>query len=289
MEKIKNAPMAEYTSFKVGGPADLLIIVENSEELKEALKQVNEEKKPYLFIGNGSNIIFKDGGYRGTIIKAGKGFSDIKVEGNTITVGCSSLLSSVSRKALEYGLTGLEFASGIPGSIGGAMFMNAGAYGGEMKDVVKNLTLVSKDGKSIRKVGPEDMGFGYRKSILHETGEIVTEVQLELKPGKKEDIKAKMEELNKKRNDKQPVNLPSAGSFFKRPEGYFAGKLIEDSGLKGVSVGGAQVSEKHCGFIVNKGGATAKDIIQLMNLVQDKVMKEFGVMLEPEVKIFGDE
>ena len=287
MRRIKNAVMAEYTSFRVGGPADELIIVENKDELREALQEASTRGVDYLFIGNGSNVIFCDGGYRGTVIKAGKGFDMVRVEGNRITCGCSALMSTIARKALEEGLTGFEFAAGIPGSMGGAMFMNAGAYGGEMKDVVKKVTLITKDGKEIKQVDAEYMEFGYRSSRIQNTDEIVAQVEIELQPGDKEEIKAKMNEFRQKRNDKQPVNLPSAGSFFKRPEGHFAGKLIDDAGLRGVSIGGAQVSEKHCGFIVNKGGATAEDIINLMHLVQDAVMTKYGIMLEPEVKIFG--
>ena len=289
MRRIKNAIMAEYTSFRVGGPADELIIVENKEELQKALRETHTRGIDYVFIGNGSNVIFRDGGYRGTVIKAGTGFDLVQVNENRITCGCSALMSNIARRALKEGLEGFEFAAGIPGSMGGAMFMNAGAYGGEMKDVVKTVTLISKDGREMKQVDAEYMQFGYRSSRLQETNEIVAQVEIELKPGNPEEIKARMDDFRHKRNDKQPVNFPSAGSFFKRPEGHFAGKLIDDAGLRGVSIGGAQVSEKHCGFIVNKGGATADDIMKLMHLVQDAVMTKYGVMLEPEVKIFGDE
>lgn len=288
MKRIENASMAEYTSFKAGGKAKTLIIVESAEELKSVLKEVNEEGIKYTFIGNGSNTLVTDKGYNGTIIKTGDEFNQIVCEGERLISGCGALMSAVAKVALENSLTGFEFASGIPGSIGGAMFMNAGAYGGEIKDIVESVTVMSKDGTSIYDVSGEDMHFGYRHSRLQETGEVALHVTLKLEKGDKEAIRESMNDLTNRRNTKQPVQYPSAGSFFKRPEGYFAGKLIQDSGLRGVSVGGAQVSQQHCGFIINTGGATATDIINLMHLVQNTVYDKFGVKLEPEVRIIGD-
>lgn len=289
MEVINNADMSKYTSFRAGGCAKKLITVENVDELAEVLKEIEKNGEKHLLIGNGSNILFKDEGYSGTVIKLGGSFDEItRKEGNIIACGASALLSKAARFALDESLSGFEFAAGIPGSVGGAMFMNAGAYGGEMKDIVKSVNVMSKDGKSIYTLHNEDMDFGYRRSRLGESGEIVLSVCYELCEGNPEEIEGTMSELMKKRNDKQPVNYPSAGSFFKRPEGDFAGRLVEAAGLRGLTVGGAQVSEKHCGFVINKGGATATDITDLMHLVQNTVKDKFGVMLEPEVRIIGD-
>ncbi|MEG0291289.1 MAG: UDP-N-acetylmuramate dehydrogenase [Anaerovoracaceae bacterium] len=286
---IVNANMAEHTSFKAGGNADLLVIPKDVEELKAILVWLDKKNIKHLIMGNGSNILFKDGGYRGVVIKISDKFGEIEVEGNKIVAGSGALLSTVSRVALNNKLTGLEFASGIPGSLGGAVFMNAGAYGGEMKDVVKQVRVISLDGKDDMIFDGKDMDFAYRHSKLVESKGIVVSVTMELKEGDFDEISATMKELNKKRNEKQPVNFPSAGSFFKRPTGHFAGKLVEDAKLKGLTVGGAQVSELHSGFVINIGDATATDIITLMHLVQAKVMKDFGVMLEPEVRIVGEE
>ena len=276
--------MSEFTSFKVGGPADRLIIVDSVDELRKVLEEIDEKQAKHVFIGNGSNVIFSDEGYRGTVIKAGEELSEIQVLGNKLVCGSACLMSKVARAALEAGLTGFEFASGIPGSIGGAIFMDAGAYGGEMRDIVEAVTVVSGDGKELKTLSVDEMDFGYRTSRLQSTDEIVVSVLLNLEPGNKEEIQAKMKELTQKRNEKQPVQYPSAGSFFKRPEGHFAGKLIDDAGLRGFTVGGAQVSEKHCGFVINKGGATCEEIKHLMVLVQEVVLEKFGVKLEPEVR-----
>lgn len=285
---IENAPMNEYTSFRAGGNADVMVIIETTWELKNVLGLLEEENVPHILLGNGSNILVKDGGYRGIIIKLAENFDDIKVEDKKITAYAGARISAVAKKAMEYGLTGMEFASGIPGSLGGSVFMNAGAYGGEIKDILISVKAVSKDGSREYEISQEDMCFGYRHSIFHENGDIIISATFELKSGDKTTIASKMKELMDRRNQKQPVNLPSAGSFFKRPEGYFAGKLIQDSGLKGLSVGEAQVSPLHAGFIVNNGGATATDILQLMKLIQHTVYDKFGVRLEPEVRILGD-
>ncbi|MCI5721739.1 MAG: UDP-N-acetylmuramate dehydrogenase [Firmicutes bacterium] len=288
MERISNADMSKYTSFRAGGCADELIIVDTPEELLDVLKELSEKKDEYIMLGNGSNTLFKDSGYHGTVVKLGESFDEVRVHENKVLAGGGALLSVVARAALNAGLTGFEFASGIPGSTGGAIFMNAGAYGGEMKDIVDNVTLAKRDGSGLVTVKGSDMDFSYRHSILEETGDIVVAVAFSLSKGDKQDIQATMAELTQKRNEKQPVQYPSAGSFFKRPEGHFAGKLIQDAGLKGVTVGGAQVSQLHSGFVINVGGATASDIIDLMHLVQNTVYDRFGVMLEPEVRIIGD-
>lgn len=286
---IENADMSRYTSFKAGGCAAALIEVESKEELKAVLKLVTSENIPHMVIGNGSNMLFKDSGYDGVVIKLSQqGFDYVEFEENDMVRVGTAMSNGVLAKALmREGLAGFEFASGIPGSLGGAVFMNAGAYGGEIKDIVKSVKAISSDGSEERIFTAEEMDFGYRHSILEENGYIAVEVILQLEKGDKEEIAARMKELLEKRNSKQPVNYPSAGSTFKRPEGYFAGKLIEDAGLKGLTVGGAQVSTLHSGFVINIGGATATDILQLMALVQNTVYDKFGVMLEPEVRIIG--
>lgn len=285
---IENADMSKYTSFRAGGKAAALVEVENKEQLKAVLRFADEENIPHLLIGNGSNTLFKDSGYQGLVIKLGDYFNYLAEESDTrLRIGASMLLSTAAKMALEESLTGMEFASGIPGSIGGAIFMNAGAYGGEMKDIVALVHAVSPDGRDEKDFTNEEMQFGYRSSILQQNGWIATDVTFNLTTGNKEEIAAQMKDLNARRNAKQPVNYPSAGSTFKRPEGYFAGKLIEDAGLKGLTVGGAQVSTLHSGFVINKGGASATDILQLIALVQNTVYDKFGVMLEPEVRIIG--
>ncbi len=297
---IENADMSKYTSFKAGGRAAALVRVESIEALKAVLCLATEENIPHMILGNGSNTLFKDSGYDGLVIKLGDYFGNVWFDtlvkkpeqlqsGEKVIVYCgaSTLMSSAAKIFLSEELAGFEFASGIPGSLGGAVFMNAGAYGGEMKDIIRGVQAVSPDGKTSRVFSPEQMGFGYRHSILQENGWIATKVILDLTVGDKKEIAAKMKELMEKRNSKQPVNYPSAGSTFKRPEGHFAGKLIEDAGLKGLTVGGAQVSVLHSGFVINKGGATATDILQLISLVQNTVYDKFGVMLEPEVRIIG--
>lgn len=285
----ENADMAKYTSFRAGGNAAALVEVKNTEELRAVLQLVTAENIPHMVIGNGSNMLFKDSGYDGVVIKlSAEGFDYMQHEDDTtVRVGTAMKNGTLAKMLQQESLAGFEFASGIPGSLGGAVFMNAGAYGGEMKDIVKSVKTVSPDGREERIFTAEEMDFSYRHSILEENGYIAVEVTLQLKKGDKEEIAAVMKELLEKRNSKQPVNYPSAGSTFKRPEGYFAGKLIEDAGLKGLTVGGAQVSTLHSGFVINKGGATATDILQLMALVQNTVYDKFGVMLQPEVRIIG--
>lgn len=285
----EDAPMAKFTSFRAGGCADLLVQPQNIKELQDVLQVLQEEGCPHMVLGNGSNVLVKDGGYRGVIVKLGPGFDHVAVEGNVIRCGSGALLSAVAKAAADAGLTGMECLSGIPGSIGGAVFMNAGAYGGEIKDVLRKVSVISQDGAHLSELDTGSLDLGYRHSILQQTGDIVLEAEFMLQPGNETEIKEKMAELKARRNEKQPVNYPSAGSFFKRPEGYFAGKLVQDADLKGVSVGGAEVSQLHSGFLINKGGATATDIIQLMRIVQAAVMERFGVMLEPEVRIIGEE
>lgn len=288
MKIIKDVEMKDYTSFKAGGKANKMVICEREDEVIETLREIKEKNEKYIMLGNGSNTLVKDSGFSGTVIKLGDSFSKIIRMGNNLVCGGNTLMSVVAKYALREGLTGFEFASGIPGSIGGAFFMNAGAYGGEIKDIAKSAKIISRDTLELKDVGLSDMGLSYRHSAFQENGDIILSVEISLEEGNKSEIESTMKDLAKKRNSKQPVQFPSAGSFFKRPEGHFAGKLIQDSGMKGVSVGGAQVSELHSGFIVNKGNATATDIIQLMELVQKKVYEKFGVNLEPEVRIIGD-
>lgn len=283
----ENVPMSRHTSFRAGGNARMMVSPQTIEELKTVLSVLDGQSCRHMVLGNGSNILVKDSGYDGVIVKMGSGFDYVKQEGNRLTCGSGALMSVVAKAAVSASLTGFEFASGIPGSIGGAVFMNAGAYDGEMKDILERARIISKDGSREYYMTADQLQMGYRHTALHETGDVVAEVELSLEDGDVQAIKDRMAELMERRNSKQPVNFPSAGSFFKRPEGYFAGKLIQDAGLKGLTVGGAQVSELHSGFIINKGGATASDILQLMEIVQARVFDEFGVKLETEVRIIG--
>lgn len=275
-----------HTTFRVGGPADYFVMPESSGEVQQVISLCREEKMPYYVIGNGSNLLVSDEGYRGVILQIYRTMSRIEAEGTLIRAQAGALLSAIAAKAYENSLTGFEFAAGIPGTIGGASVMNAGAYGGEMKDVIRSVTVLDRDGK-IRKIEREDLEMGYRTSIISKEGYITLEAEIELSEGKSEEIKALMDDLRTRRVTKQPLEYPSAGSTFKRPEGYFAGKLIQDTGLAGFQVGGAQVSEKHCGFVINKENATAADIDSLMRQVSEKVKEKFGVTLEPEVKRLG--
>ena len=282
-----NEPMASHTTFRIGGPADYFVMPETVEELANVLKVCKEENVPYFILGNGSNLLVGDKGFRGVVIQLYKNFDGLSIEGTKITAKSGAMLIRVAKEAGKAGLTGLEFASGIPGTIGGAMVMNAGAYGGEMKDVVTSVTVLTKDG-DIKILSGDEMNFRYRGSVIEDEGYIVLEAVMELKEGNLEEIQARIDELSVQRRTKQPIEYPSAGSTFKRPEGYFAGKLIQDAELRGYQVGGAQVSEKHCGFVINAGGATAADVMQLMQDVSDKVQEQFGVTLEPEVKRIGE-
>ncbi len=288
MKRFENVDMRQYTSFKAGGCAREMVIVESVEELQTVLKDIHREEKKWLMLGNGSNTLISDKGFDGLVVKLGDSFANVEVEEDGLVCGTAALMSVVAKIALRESMTGFEPLSGIPGSLGGAVFMNAGAYDGEMKDVVEYVDIVTKDGAEVKRVKGEDMDFSYRHSVLEETGDVAVSVKLKMPKGNPEEISAKMQELMKRRNEKQPVQYPSAGSFFKRPTGYFAGKLVQDAGLKGLTVGGAQVSELHSGFVINIGGATATDIIDLMHLVQNTVYDKFGVKLEPEVRIIGE-
>ena len=280
-------PMSRHTTFRIGGPADFYLCPHSTKEVQEIVEICKEENLPYFVLGNGSNLLVSDKGYRGVVIQLWKNFSDITVKDCCIQAKAGALLSKVAVEALEAGLTGMEFASGIPGTIGGAAFMNAGAYGGEMKDIIKSVKVLDTQGE-VRVLPKEELKMGYRTSIVKEKGYTVLSVELELSKGNREEIRNTMEDLKERRTSKQPLEMPSAGSTFKRPEGYFAGKLIMDSGLRGFSVGGAQVSEKHCGFVVNKGGATAMDVLNLIREVQRRVKEQFGVDLETEVRFLGE-
>lgn len=283
----KDVYMTGYTSFKIGGPADYLVTVSCNEELSSLIKYLKANEVPYMLLGNGSNILVSDKGYRGVMIRLGGAYKEIIAEGNRISAGAGATLMSLTKEALKENLSGLEFAYGIPGSVGGAVYMNAGAYGGEMKDVITSVEVLDEEGNVVT-IEAKDMDFGYRTSICKKRDIIVLKANMELKPGSHDEIEAKMEEHMKARKDKQPYNMPSAGSTFKRPEGYFAGKLITDSGLSGYQVGQAQVSTKHNGFVVNLSGATAADVAKLIKDVKEKVYASQGVMLEEEVIYVGD-
>lgn len=281
-------PMSRHTTFRVGGPADFFVTPKAKEEVRDVIRICKEAGMPYYIIGNGSNLLVSDAGYRGVIVQIYKEMNEVKVEGDLVKAQAGALLSGIAAKALGAELSGFEFASGIPGTIGGACVMNAGAYGGEMKDVLESVTVLTGEGKIIE-LGRNELELGYRTSVIAKKGYIVLGAVLKLERGDGEKIKTYMDELKEKRVTKQPLEYPSAGSTFKRPEGYFAGKLIEDAGLRGFQVGGAQVSEKHCGFVINRDHATAADIMKLMRQVQIRVKENSGVDLEPEVKRLGDE
>ncbi len=280
-------PMSRHTTFRVGGEAECMAVVETKEELSKLISYLGRIEQDYFVLGNGSNLLVGDKGYRGIIVKLGSRLSAIGVDKNHIATGAGALLSRVAYVARDAGLSGLEFAAGIPGSIGGGIVMNAGAYGGEMKQVVQMVRVMDKEGE-ILTLDNDTMEFGYRTSIIRDRPFIVLGVVLRLTPGDKAEISAKMEELMRQRKGKQPLEYPSAGSTFKRPEGYYAGKLIMDAGLRGYRIGGAQVSEKHCGFVINAGGATAADIREVIEEVQERVLDRFHVRLEREVIFLGD-
>lgn len=280
-------PMSGHTTFRIGGPADYFLVPGSREELAGVLKICREEALPFFILGNGSNLLVSDSGYRGVVIQMYRNQSEIRVEENRICAQAGALLSAIAAAAKNASLTGFEFAGGIPGTLGGAVVMNAGAYGGELKDVLLEATVMTMEGE-IRTIPAEKLEMGYRTSLVKTAGYLVLEAVIALEKGDPEAIKSRMRELNEKRTSKQPLEYPSAGSTFKRPEGYFAGKLIMDSGLRGYRVGGAQVSEKHCGFVINAGNATAKDVRTLMQNVSDIVFEKYGVRLEPEVKFLGE-
>ena len=279
-------PMARHTTFRVGGPAEVLVQPEG-EQVSAVLDWCNVHRIPYTVIGNGSNLLVSDRGLSGVVIEFGKPASGVRIEGCSVYAEAGAMLSKVANDAAHAGLTGLEFASGIPGTIGGAVFMNAGAYGGEMSRIIREVLVLTPEGEK-KKLSAKELDMGYRHSCIQEKGYIVLSAVLELEAGDKEEILAAMEDLKRKRIEKQPLEYPSAGSTFKRPQGYFAGKLIMDAGLKGYEAGGAAVSEKHCGFIVNKGGATAADIVAVMQHVQEEVKRQFDVTLEAEVRKLGE-
>jgi len=282
-----NSAMSEYTSFKVGGPADLIITPANIEDVKSALSLCKSKGLPNFVMGKGSNLLVKDSGYKGVIICTSKSLDNIEFLGEgIIRAGAGTTLAKLAGFAADLSLAGLEFASGIPGSLGGAVYMNAGAYDGEMKDVIVSANVIDEGGNAIA-MAKADMAFGYRSSVFQKNKHIIFDVTLSLTKGDKESIREKMLDLNGKRKEKQPLDLPSGGSTFKRPEGHFASKLIDDSGLKGYSIGGAMVSPKHAGFIVNYDNATADDIISLIEHVKLTVFNKFGVKLVPEVEIIG--
>lgn len=279
-------PMKKHTTFRVGGPADVLVQPDET-ALAAILALCRQYHVSYSFIGNGSNLLVGDKGIRGVVIEMTDPMGNIEVDGTQITAQAGAMLSKIANTAASNGLGGMEFAAGIPGSVGGAVVMNAGAYGGEMKDIIERVYVLDENGAQLE-LDRDALDLGYRHSCIPDKKYIVTKVVLELVPRDEVEIRSKMKELNEKRAEKQPLQYPSAGSTFKRPEGYFAGKLIMDAGLRGYQVGGAQVSEKHCGFVINKGDATAADICQLMRDVSDKVQAQFGVVLEPEVKMIGE-
>jgi UDP-N-acetylmuramate dehydrogenase len=282
-------PMSKHTSFRIGGPADFFVMPSSEEELVHCLKICKDNSINYYVIGNGSNLLVEDKGYKGVIIQIYKNMNNISVEDDCIIAESGALLSKISKVAYDNTFSGFEFASGIPGTLGGAIYMNAGAYGGEMKEVLVEAKIVNSEGNIIT-LSKDELELGYRKSIVQQNGGIILSGKIKLQKGKKEQIKSLMDDLNNRRKTKQPIEMPSAGSTFKRPEGYYAGKLIMDSGLRGYSIGGAQVSEKHCGFVVNKGHATFDDVVQLINHVKTTVNDTFGVLLEPEVRIiYGKE
>ncbi len=284
---LQDEPMRRHTTFHIGGPADLLVTPSSEEQLAACIRACRDSKEPWNLIGNGSNLLVADAGVRGVVIKLGRLFSDVSVEGTYIYAQAGAMLSSVAAAALKEELTGFEFAAGIPGTIGGAAVMNAGAYGGELKDVVRFVRVLCTDG-TVRDVPCSEMAFGYRTSAVAAQQYIVMGVGLDLQKGSGEEIAACMADLKTRRVSKQPLDKPSAGSTFKRPEGYFAGKLIMDAGFAGYSVGDAMVSPKHCGFVVNNGEAAAADIWQLIKDVQAGVLEKFGVQLETEVKCLGE-
>lgn len=283
---LKNEPMDRHTTFRVGGPADYFLLP-TVESLPDVLDILHRNQIPVTIIGNGSNLLISDKGIRGAVIEVGKQMSDVFVQGECITAQAGAILSKIASAAYKNGLSGMEFAAGIPGSIGGAVVMNAGAYGGEMKDIVLSATVLKRDG-TVQKLANEQLDFAYRHSCVVEQEYLVLDVKIRLHKAEPEQIFQKMEELKGQRISKQPLEYPSAGSTFQRPKGNFAGKLIMDAGLSGFTIGGAQVSEKHCGFVINKGGASAADIFKLIQHIQKTVKEQFGVELKTEVKMLGE-
>ena len=284
---VKDEPMSRHTTFRCGGPATLFLRPGSEDELVRVVSLLKDNGQPYMLLGNGSNLLVSDKGYQGAVISLER-LSELSLEGETsIRAQAGVLNSRIASFAREHSLAGFEFAAGIPGTIGGAMIMNAGAYGGEMKLITTSVRAITPDGE-VKELSAEDCDFGYRTSVLKREGYVVLSALLQLQKGNEKEITDLMTELALKRKEKQPLEYPSAGSTFKRPEGYFAGKLIEDAGLKGFSVGDAAVSDKHCGFVINKGQATSADIYKLIREVQKKVFEDSGVTLEPEVILVGE-
>lgn len=282
-----DAKMSENIYFKVGGPVDILLTPNTVQQLKDAITICKKNKIPFYVIGNGSNLLVKDGGIRGVVIKLSE-LNKIERVGNKIIAECGALLKDVSTEAVKGALSGFQFACGIPGSVGGAVFMNAGAYDGEISFVIESAEVLDEN-QEIIVLTKEQLNLGYRQSIVMEKGYVVLSATFNLTPGDKEKIQARVDELTTRREERQPLEYPSAGSTFKRPEGYFAGKLIEDAGLKGFTIGGASVSDKHAGFVVNNGNGTAKDVLDVIYHVRDEVKRQFGVDLYPEVRILGED
>lgn len=288
IDQIKeNELMKHHTTFRIGGSADVMTMPNTEEEIVEIIALSNKHNIPYTIVGNGSNILVTDKGIRGLVIKIAENFSDVQIEGNLVYAQSGARLTAISRKIYEAELTGFEFASGIPGTVGGGVYMNAGAYDSEMKNVIKTVRALDKTGNVIE-LSNEEMHFGYRKSRAMEDSLIILSVVIELKQGDKAAIKAKIDDFTNKRVTKQPVSEFSAGSTFKRPEGHFAGKLIEETGLRGYTIGHAKISEKHCGFVINKGDSTCEDMLEFIQKVKHKVYEKTGVKLEEEIKIIGE-
>ncbi|OUQ46514.1 UDP-N-acetylmuramate dehydrogenase [Lachnoclostridium sp. An118] len=284
---LREEPMRLHTTFRIGGPAQYMVSPRTKEEVREVVRLCREEEMPWYIIGNGSNLLVSDRGYRGVVIQLYRDFGDIRTEGTSIFARAGASLARIAAEALKNSLTGFEFAAGIPGTLGGACIMNAGAYGGEMKDVLEQVTVLDGQGE-IKTLEKGELDMGYRTSRAAREGYVVLEAALSLEKGEADEIRARMEDLKERRTSKQPLEYPSAGSTFKRPEGYFAGKLIQDAGLRGFRVGDAMVSEKHCGFVINCGSATAADVDRLIRQVQERVRESSGVTLEPEVKRLGE-
>lgn len=282
----KDEPMKKHTTFRVGGPARYFVSPSGEEALKKTVLLCRDRKVPYYILGNGSNLLVSDAGYAGVMILIGDGFSQVRAEGNSVLAGAGALLSQIAKEALSHSLTGFEFAAGIPGTLGGAVVMNAGAYGGEMKQVLKSVRVMTEEGE-IRILSADELELGYRHSCVPENRYIVLSAEIELAAGSREAIRERMDDLAAQRREKQPLEYPSAGSTFKRPAGYFAGKLIQDAGLRGYRVGGAAISEKHCGFVINRDQATAEEIRTLIRDVQRRVKETSGVDIETEVKMIG--
>lgn len=287
-DRIKiNEPMRDHTSFKVGGPADYMVTPENLEELEKVIAFCRDKKLNFFILGLGSNILVRDKGIRGIVVKLGNGFKNVTIDGEQISAEAGISLSDLAREAAGHGLGGLEFAEGIPGSLGGAVVMNAGAYGGEMKDILMEVTAISQDG-DIKKYFPDEMSMTYRKSTFQLNGDTVISAVLKLHKDNVESIQARMEDFARRRKEKQPLEYPSAGSTFKRPPNHFVGPMIEELGLKGYQIGGAQVSTKHAGFIINAGNATASDVLALIDFIQKRVKERYSVELQPEIKVIGE-